>query len=57
VDELAWLARKYQHPPENYVYSAFCGKMNKDVPNLAGKVKEVLGVVQSLKGVIVDDAS
>jgi len=43
VDELAWLARKYQHPPENYVYSAFCGKMNKDDPNLAGKVKEVLG--------------
>ena len=32
MDELAWLARKYQHPPENHVYSAFCGKMNKDVP-------------------------
>jgi hypothetical protein len=43
VDELAWLARKYQHPPENYVYSAFCGKMNKDVPGFAGKIKEMLG--------------
>jgi hypothetical protein len=42
MDELAWLARKYQQPPENYVYSAFCGKMSKDVPNLPGKVKEVL---------------